>query len=65
MLKMIVNGKAWNGRTAFNEVLQPIKGKAEGFHYLRMSLGYIKHQTDEEYLRSLHLMGITVTFEEV
>lgn len=62
---MIVTGKASRSprRTAFSET-EDVRDRKEGLRWLRMSLGSIQGQTDEQYLDALKALGITVAFEE-
>lgn len=64
-MKMIVTGKARRSprRAGFTET-ETVRDRKEGLHILRMELGYIQGQTEEQYLTALEQVGITVIFEE-
>ena len=65
MIEMNVKAKARRrGRLAFDETSEHAT-RADALAELRLHLGYVVGQTDDEYLKALADCGVAVTFKEV
>lgn len=64
MIEMTVTGDKRGDREAFHE-LDTFRSRTAALGFLRLQLGGIHGQSDEDYLEGLKSVGVTVSFREI
>jgi hypothetical protein len=63
-VRMTVTGKRMGRMRAWRE-MEEFPSRAQALQHVRVQLGGIYRQSDEDYLESLKTVGVTIEFEEV